>query len=436
MKENGNSFACLVLLTSVLKLFAQSITVTFCGYSSSDNLPVELDSVYIYNCDTGEDTTIYGPMELAFVIPSSGASQPRLFPSFKAALETPGVFYNLQGCRVPGIRSDKRIEPFTVQVLIEKRDGFQRRIVAVDKNQFTVPGQLEKISREFRDPVGKRAEFSASDSFLFVGFADGYITDTIARRSVYDGELLEFKFTAQTNGRIWYDWVYYSRDSLVTWGFGNTEQAYRSNDRKYNWYVDQANTGTHSNSNCGPSSAEMASRWADSLYTGSAEEARSLFRPEGGWWYTSDVISYLTLHNIPNHTVRFDNTSNIRELIDQGNILISCLTTAELRRNTNNAHRVDRFYSYGDGHFLVIKGYRIVNDSALFEVYDPNNWNAKYSDNSQKGKNRHYRESDMSNAISKWWNYLIVVSEKGTAAKRMPFKNVVDPDTIEHARGR
>ena len=32
----------------------------------------------------------------------------------------------------------------------------------------------------------------------------------------------------------------------------------------------------------------------------------------------------------------------------------------------------------------------------------------------------------MSNAISKWWNYLIVVSEKGTAAMRMPFKNVVD----------
>jgi len=78
MKKNGKSFACLVLLTSVLGVFGQSITVTFCGYSNSDNLPVELDSVYVYNCDTGEDTTIYGPMELAFVIPSSGVSQPRL----------------------------------------------------------------------------------------------------------------------------------------------------------------------------------------------------------------------------------------------------------------------------------------------------------------------------------------------------------------------
>jgi hypothetical protein len=77
------------------------------------------------------------------------------------------------------------------------------------------------------------------------------------------------------------------------------------------------------------------------LYTGSAEEARSLFRPEGGGGIQV-MLHYLTLHNIPNHTVRFDNTpiSGVDRL---GKHSYFMSNHRELRRNTNNAHRVDRF---------------------------------------------------------------------------------------------
>ena len=67
---------CLSGITDICIGRLPGITVTFCGYSNSDNLPVELDSVYI-QLRYREDTTIYGPMELGFVIPSS--EHPNLF---------------------------------------------------------------------------------------------------------------------------------------------------------------------------------------------------------------------------------------------------------------------------------------------------------------------------------------------------------------------
>jgi hypothetical protein len=45
------------------------------------------------------------------------------------------------------------------------------------------------------------------------------------------------------------------------WGLGTTLKEYVTNDRPYDWYIDQGFTGSHSGNNCGPSTVAMAAKW-------------------------------------------------------------------------------------------------------------------------------------------------------------------------------
>lgn len=236
---------------------------------------------------------------------------------------------------------------------------------------------------------------------------------------------------------FWYDRQCYPNQNLVDWGLGNTEMQYDHNDREYDWYIDQANTGTHSSDNCGPSSVTMAAKWYDSGFTKTAEDARNAYRPEGGWWYTSDIINYLTDNSIPNTTSYYTGTNQLKGIIQNGGIMILCIDTTYLTMNYNDDVRVDRFYTYSGGHFLVVKGVRTVDSNLYYEVYDPNNWGATYTDGSEKGKNRHYREIDLAYSIVNWWNYAIVIYPESSAYRRMEkWLDVVDPNQIEHKPGR
>lgn len=253
------------------------------------------------------------------------------------------------------------------------------------------------------------------------GFSQGYF-------SIQDALVLSCE-----NG-FWYNGNCFDTSLLINWGLGNTENEYVHSDREYEWYIDQAHTGTHSGNNCGPSSVTMAALWYNSNFSRTAEDARETYVPGGGWWYTNNIIDYLNLYSVPNLTVQFLNENQIYEIVKNGNIIILCIDTGFIRYNSNPVQRVDRFYSYAGGHFLVVKGVRKVDNKNFFEVYDPNNWDLRYSDNSEKGKSRHYRSEDVAAAIGNWWNYLIVVSETRLAKKDFEF--AVDPDEIVHQWGR
>lgn len=236
------------------------------------------------------------------------------------------------------------------------------------------------------------------------------------------------------NNSVWYDGIFYSSDSLKTWGMGNKQIDYFHNDCNYSWYIDQAVTGQSSNNNCGPASVTMAAKWYDKNFTETTEDARNTYYLNGGWWYTNNIIDYLNKYSISNITVQYVGTDQIASIIKNGDIAILCINTAYLTYNSNSAQRVDRFYSYSSGHFLVVKGIRTIDNKIYIEVYDPNNWYAEYSDNSTKGKNRHYRSEDLSNAIKNWWNYLIIVSRN--TLNKFSYKYKVDPSTIENNWGK
>jgi len=275
-----------------------------------------------------------------------------------------------------------------------------------------------------------------SDTLPLVS-ATGSLTSVLAPGQGTKGfyRVLEF-----TNATFWYDWnYYYETPFLSNWGLGAVQGSYAHTDRAYDWFIDQADTGPCADNNCGPSSVTMGIKWYEQGFTNTAEEARNTYYEGGGWWYTSDVINYLNLFSIPNTTSSFTGTNQLMGLLSQGNLVILCIDTAYLAEDFTSAHRVGRFYSYASGHFIVAKGYRVVDSMTYFEVYDPNTWHEAYSDKTPMGRNRHYAGGDLANAIADWWDYLIVIPPPGGGggpAGASVWLKPVDPALIVPAWGR
>lgn len=205
-------------------------------------------------------------------------------------------------------------------------------------------------------------------------------------------------------------------NTLRKWGLGTTEDEYVSNNRPYSWYIDQGDTGEYSNNNCGPSSATMSLKWYNSNFSKTAEDARNTYLENGGWWKTTDVTNYLSLNNAKYSVLNNSGEGFLENTLKQGNIIILCIDTSYLSYNDNSEQRVGRFYDYQGGHFIVVKGYIVVDGKTYFEVYDPNNWGETYSDGQPKGKDRYYASTELMNAMSNWWNYLIVVNNNDSTA--------------------
>ena len=225
------------------------------------------------------------------------------------------------------------------------------------------------------------------------------------------------------------------------WGMGGFQSKPVFNNREYDWYLDQANTGAHSNDNCGPTTTVMASLWFDPEHPDTPSDARSLYRPEGGWWYTHDIISYLDDYNIPNYTVQLGTSSSssagiLKRELEQGSIAILCLDMYFVQYETLSEYRINKFYSTNNqdwGHFMLIKGYRVVDGELYWESYDSNNWNRTYKDGTPKGKDRYYHSQEIQEATSAWWNYAIIISEKGI--KKLPAE-VIGFSELPSAYGR
>lgn len=182
-----------------------------------------------------------------------------------------------------------------------------------------------------------------------------------------------------------------------------------SNDRPYDWYIDQADTGVASNDNCGPSSAVMAAMFQKGDFSFSAEDARGLYRPEGGWWYTSDIESFFNEMMIEYEMDHFDGSYELRKVINDGDAVLLCIDTSYLTELDILDNPIGKFYGYDGGHFLIVKGYEMIGDQLYFEVYDSNNWHETNSDNIEKGINRLYPENELSEAIMNWWaEYFII----------------------------
>jgi hypothetical protein len=217
-------------------------------------------------------------------------------------------------------------------------------------------------------------------------------------------------------------------------GLGKNLSHETSNNVSYDWYLDQGGSGQFAGVNCGPASVTMAVKWANQNFSGTVEDARQTFRPEGGWWYTNDIQNYLEQSKVSNWVIALKTMDDLKQEIDKGNIAILCLDMYYISKPKKLQYHVDKFYSAdspGWGHFIVIKGYKKVDDNIFFEVYDPYSFGVIYEDQTIKGKNRYYRSSDLDKSTQIWWDYAIVISKtsNGRIAGR-----AVTPAT--HAKGK
>ncbi len=229
------------------------------------------------------------------------------------------------------------------------------------------------------------------------------------------------------------------------YGLGKNLTAERSNNAPREWYIDQFTTGASWNSNCGPACVTMTMQWSDPSFTKTAEDARNTYPLGGGWWYTNNIIDYLNAHSIPNNTFPL-NQDALKAQLDGGNVAILCLDAYYIRAASGkDSWRKDKFYttaSTGWGHFIVAKGYKVVDGVTMFEIYDPWSLDVSYEDGTLKGKDRYYRGEDIITAAvtTNWWRYMIVVNKlsgTGSAAEaKAALAGALDPATIPHQRGR
>jgi hypothetical protein len=206
----------------------------------------------------------------------------------------------------------------------------------------------------------------------------------------------------------------------MPWGLGHFINKAASNNRNYNWYIDQSTSGVFSSVNCGPASVTMAIRWADPGFTKTAQDARMSYEASGGWWFTNDINSYLNDNSVTHAIIALsenkDSTGAIlSHQLDHQQIIILCLDMNHVRSVTNPAWRIDKFYPTTPdwGHFIVLKGYKIVDGELFFEAFDPYSFGLMNTDLTLKGMNRYYRYDDLAAACKPWWNYAFVIAKKG-----------------------
>jgi len=184
-------------------------------------------------------------------------------------------------------------------------------------------------------------------------------------------------------------------------------------NRNYDWYNNQKNTGYASENNCGPACAAMAAKWSDKSFNKSVVDVRNTYPNNGNWWNMKNIHDFLINNNIP--CVRFQDKISeaiIKKHLNNGSIVIVNINTKDITYNKNAEQRTGRYYNLEIRHFVIIKGYRVVDNKTEFEVYDPNTWDMYYSDGSPKGKDRYYRSNEVIYSILNLNSHYIVVSPK------------------------
>ncbi len=218
------------------------------------------------------------------------------------------------------------------------------------------------------------------------------------------------------------NWTVIVKTESEALGLGTHVSESKSLDRNYEYYQQQQGSGTFSGVNCGPAVSTMAAQWADPKFDKTVTEARNAILPKGGGWYTSNVMEYLQAAEVNSMMVSLTNfNANIRNCIDRDYLVILCLDMFYVNYNANSKQQTDKFYvstKKGTGHYIVVKGYKLVDGKLYLEVYDPNSNGAKNPvSNELKGKNRYYLADQLKAATENWWNYAIVVAPKGNQVK-------------------
>jgi hypothetical protein len=203
-----------------------------------------------------------------------------------------------------------------------------------------------------------------------------------------------------------------SRENLKEWGLGKTETRYVCNDRDYEWYIDQFDTGIYGSKNCGPACCIMAAKWYNKDFSETVEQAREYCDLGGSGWPYPTIQNYLKQIEIPFSIVKFVDVSKMKVDITEGRILLVPLNMKYISAALKPEDRVNK-YGSASTHYIIIKGYRVVDGKTYFEVYDPVSMGSTFQNGTPRGKDRYFLADEVNMAITKYIDSYIAISAPG-----------------------
>src|SRR4051812_35758980 len=193
------------------------------------------------------------------------------------------------------VSCSKKDQPDTVS-----KAGIQNFSLFQGEETLSIDQSLHHISVRVPDSV--RSGKSLAASFTLSAGArlsvNGLTQHSGITRNDFENDL-HYTVTS-SDGRMAQDWTVqaFNNTNSVSWGLGHFINSSVSNEKSYNWYIDQSTSGNFAPLNCGPASVTMAIKWADPDFTKTALDARLAYQASGGWWFTSDIDAYLTDNHI------------------------------------------------------------------------------------------------------------------------------------------
>ena len=183
-------------------------------------------------------------------------------------------------------------------------------------------------------------------------------------------------------------------------GLGKVETQRVSNDRDYEWYIDQLDTGDNYKNNGGLTTALMAAKWAIKDKEFTVDDARRLYYPGGDKWDIYTIEGYLNSNKIETKLIEELTITTLKKLIEDGNIAILNVDCKKIPFNSNDNNVVNRFDNTLKENFIVVKGYRVVDGKLYFEIYDPYSLGRKYKNGLVKGRDRYYSGESLISAYN------------------------------------
>lgn len=145
------------------------------------------------------------------------------------------------------------------------------------------------------------------------------ITATVNGTAVSSGaavdmsKLFYFKITSADGARSSTYLVDPQRE-LSYWGVPGTLISGKSLNRDYNFYFDQFAGTTSDNENCGLAATTMVIKWADSTFTKTVVDARSMYLPAGEW-SDRNIGDYLAYYGISYEVDSVEDKTDVDSLI-------------------------------------------------------------------------------------------------------------------------
>lgn len=286
--------------------------------------------------------------------------------------------------------------------------GAFQEYMKLSKNRFTYKINTDKNEITFK--VGQYPKEESAKKLDTTGLLEKAFTLKLKGKKVEDAKvLLKDKTNALVDLKSISDLMEFSLDKEGNLNFKDADnlKAEVSNDRDYDWYYDQAHTGKCSDGNCGPTSLSMILKWLNKDSSATGESLRDEIPNNGEWWSTNIFDDYFKSH--PEIKVKdsiYTGPELITDMLNDGNIVLVCIKMGEIKQNkTPDENNIGRFYDFDGGHFLLIKGYKIIDGKLYYQVYDPNNWDKKYTKTGEPmGKDRLYPAEEMGRAIVTWWS--------------------------------